>query len=425
MEHPVWYRQRRYLHFDEPLGFDKAAALVSDPAAVARHAFWPLISYEIETSKIKEDVATGELMSKDKIRNIAYAAHSDSHILSYYCSELAAKYELAISERRIGSAVLAFRSLGKNNIDFAKLAFEEISRQGDCTAIAFDITKFFDSLDHSLLKRRWRELLGASELPNDHYAVFKAIAKFSKVDRNALFLTLGISAHNPRNGGRRICEPADFRSKVRDANLINTNQEVFGIPQGTAISALLSNIYMLEFDSAALAFASEVGGAYMRYCDDMLFIVPTNASEDVQVFAETEIKKLKLDINPDKTDICDFVKVAGTNHLSTKRPLQYLGFLFDGRRILIRSAAFAKFSNRMKRAVSLAKKTMRSRNASRLASGGVERQLYLKKLYSRYSHLGGRNFLRYGYRAADVMGSKAIRGQLRPLWGRLQKIIGK
>jgi hypothetical protein len=307
------------------MGHEKAAALISDPAVVASHAFWPLISYQIETSKIREDTATGELISHGKTRQIAYAAHSDSHILSYYCRELSEKYELAIFDVGIGDAVLAFRSLGKNNVDFAKLAFDEIRRQGNCTAIALDITKFFDRLDHSLLKRRWKQLLEVNELPTDHFAVFKAITRYSKVERNKLFSALGISAHNPRKGRRRICDPADFRTKVRDSKLITTNRDPFGIPQGTAISALLSNIYMLEFDAAAVAYATKVGGKYMRYCDDMLFIVPKSVSMKVKSFAEDEIKKLRLDVNPSKTEICDFTKLAGAKNLTTTHPLQYLG----------------------------------------------------------------------------------------------------
>ena len=123
--------------------------------------------------------------------------------------------------------------------------------------------------------------------------------------------------------------------------------------------------------------------------------------------------------------MCSFSKVIGSTHLSASKPLQYLGFLFDGQRILIRSAAFAKYSNRMRRGISLAKQTMRSRNQNRVKNGLEERELFLKKIYSRYSHLGQRNFLRYGYKAAKIMGSIAIRRQLRPLWSRLQIVLAK
>lgn len=115
---PEWFRQRRYLHFDEPLSFPKAQALVSDPEAVARHPFWPLLRFTVQTSKLKYNKATGKLESRSKDRPISYAAHSDSQIFSYYCELLATRYEALIEARGLSRSVLAFRALGKSNIQF-------------------------------------------------------------------------------------------------------------------------------------------------------------------------------------------------------------------------------------------------------------------------------------------------------------------
>ncbi len=424
LDTPTWFRQRRYLHFDEPLSLHKAVALVTNPNAVAAHSFWPLIRFQIHTAKIKQDKTTGKLDWHPKDREISYAAHGDSLIFGFYAEALGKLYEAQLGQRGLDECVLAFRSLGKNNIDFAKAAFDEISARGDCVAIALDVTKFFDTIDHAQLKQRWMRLLGTSGLPRDHYAVFKALTKFSFVDRDECFAALGVSVHTPRGGGRhRLCSPADFRLRVREAGLVKVNQHWQGIPQGTAISALLSNLYMLDFDEAAHDFAKSHGGRYMRYCDDILFIMPTAKAGATESFCIAEVDKLKLAINSAKTDTCYFVKKGAG--VTCKRPMQYLGFLFDGQQILIRSAAFAKFSNRMKRGVGLAKQTMRSRNKARNAKGADEQGLYQRKILARYSHLGRRNFIRYGYTAAQLMNSKAIRRQLRPLWGRLQKAIAK
>lgn len=420
---PAWFRQRRYLHFDEPLSLLKAQSLVTDPVAVASHAFWPLLRFTVHMSKIKQDKTTGKLTNNLKIRPISYAAHSDSQIFSYYCELLTKKYEDELKRRGLGEVVLAFRSLGKSNIDFAKDAFDEIRFRGDCVAVALDITQFFDKINHAQLKLSWKSLLGVRCLAEDHFAIFRALTSYATVERDAVFTKLGISVHNPRVGRRRLCTPEEFRTIVRPAGLVVRNPNPYGIPQGTAISALLSNIYMLDFDSAAEAFAVSNGGRYMRYCDDMLFVMPPGMTTAIESFVDTQIKPLGLDINPAKTDRCAFFTSTGV--LAANKPLQYLGFLFDGQRVIIRSAAFAKFSSRMRRGVSLAKQTMRSRNKVRVGYGGEEQDLYLKKVYSRYSHLGKRNFLRYGYKAAAVMNSPSIRRQLRPLWGRLMQTIKK
>ncbi|WP_269532206.1 antiviral reverse transcriptase Drt2 [Chitinimonas sp. BJYL2] len=424
LDTPTWFRQRRYLHFDEPLSLQKAMALVTNPNAVATHAFWPLIRFNVHTTKIKQNKTTGHLDWHHKDREISYAAHSDSLIFGFYAERIGALYELHLAKQGLADCVLAFRSLGKNNINFAKSAFDEISVRGNCVAVALDVTKFFDTIDHAQLKLRWKQLLGISELPSDHFAVYKALTKFAYVDRDEVFGALGISVHNPRGNGKyRLCSPTNFRGQVRDAKLIKTNPNKCGIPQGTAISALLSNVYMLEFDAVANAFATAHGGKYMRYCDDILFVMPVELASETESFCISEIGKLELKINPDKTDTCVFTKNGAS--LVCNKPLQYLGFLFDGQQTIIRSAAFAKFSNHMKRGVSLAKQTMRSRNKAKIANGADEKTLYRRKLLSRYSHLGSRNFLRYGYKAAKVMNSKAIRRQLRPLWGRLQRAIEK
>lgn len=340
LDTPTWFRQRRYLHFDEPLSLKKATALVSDPDAVAAHSFWPLIQFKVHTAKIKQNKTTGNLDWHQKDREISYAAHGDSLIFGFYAESLGQLYEAQLADQGLGGCVLAFRSLGKNNVDFAKAAFDEISARGDCVAVALDVTKFFDTIDHAQLKQRWMRLLGTAGLPRDHYAVFRALTKFSFVDRDKSFTALGVSVHTPRGGGKhRLCSPADFRLKVREAGLVTVNPHKHGIPQGTAISALLSNLYMLDFDAAAHAFAKAHGGRYMRYCDDILFIMPPDLAGATETFCTTEIDKLELDINPSKTDICFFSK-TGAGH-TCKKPLQYLGFLFDGQQIFIRSAAFS------------------------------------------------------------------------------------
>ncbi|MFK8773750.1 MULTISPECIES: hypothetical protein [Aeromonas] len=105
------------------------------------------------------------------------------------------------------------------------------------------------------------------------------------------------------------------------------------------------------------------------------------------------------------------------------KPLQYLGFTFDGERKLIRSAALAKFSGRMKSGVRLAKKNHAKANLLEEEIGILKTPLFKRKIYERYSHLGKKNFITYGHMAAKTMKSKAIKKQLKPLWNRLTKEI--
>jgi RNA-directed DNA polymerase len=252
----------------------RAENLVTDPTAVARHAFYPLISYEITSKKLTKAPNSHKLVAKGKIRPISYAAHLDSHIYSYYAHLLSIRYEAFLTKNDLTDSILAFRQLGKNNINFAADAFSEIRRRGNCAAVALDISGFFDNLDHELLKQSWCSLLDVTRLPQDHFAVFRSITKYSRVDRSKLYRALNISTHNPRSGRYRVCTASQFRDVVRRQGLITQNPATFGIPQGTPISAILSNIYMMGFDLAMQQRIHHIGGLYYRYCDDILLIVP-------------------------------------------------------------------------------------------------------------------------------------------------------
>lgn len=418
-----WYRQRRYLHFDLPIGVQRAARIVESPSRVARHSFYPLIRFQIVSQKIRRTGDGGALEREEKSRDILYAAHVDAHIYSYYASLLSERYEQFLANHRLSDNVLAFRSLGLSNIEFAAGAFKEIAQRQKCAAVALDVSKFFDTLDHEILKRQWCELLDQVRLPSDHYNVFRSLTKFSSVDREKLYVSFGISRSNPKHERKRICMPNEFRTRVREAGLIQTNQKNYGIPQGSPISAVLSNIYMMKFDLEMRKYADNIDGVYLRYCDDILFIVPVEQRDQCAKVVAKSISDLKLHINARKTVRRTFLREGGV--LRSDKPLQYLGFTFDGQQILIRSAAFARYSNRMKRGVRLAKATCRRWNNIRTHRGASNKKLYRRKLYQRYSYLGRRNFVTYGYRAAEVMNSQAIRGQLKPLWQRLIEEIEK
>ena len=420
-KHP-WYRKRYYLHFDRPVSLKSAEKVATNPNKVAKHAFYPFISYKIISEKIYKD-SGNKLKKKLKKRPIAYASHMDSHIYAYYAYLLNIKYEDLLNKYGLSDSVLAFRALGKSNIDFAAEAFEYIKLYGDCSVVALDIKAFFDNLDHGILKNQWSELLSENKLPDDHFAIFRSLTKFATVDRVLLFECLQISQHNPKYGRKRMCTPLEFRDKVRGGGLIDIKKDSYGIPQGSPLSALLSNIYMLELDKRACDFVSRHNGKYLRYCDDILFIVPHSVGDEIEHLAVNEIGRIKLEINTDKTVVRNFNLNSGV--LCADKPLQYLGFIFDGQRITIRSSSLARYSDRMKRGVRLAKLTKLKRNRQKIGKGMPRKDLFRRKLYSRYSHLGKRNFIRYGLRAAETMESKTIKKQLKPLWGRLIEEIEK
>lgn len=414
--------------------------IVFTPKVICKHSFYPFIKYPIIVKKASKDKITNKLFLKTKVRDVAYSSHVDSHIYSYYAEMLSKHYENALQEKKLDKSVLAFRKLdGKSNIHFANDAFIYIKSKGECTAIALDFSKFFDTLDHEILKREWSSILKLKKLPDDHYSVFRSLTKYSEVNRDELFAVFNISKYNPKSEGKddghskknnkrlRVCDSLDFREKVRKAGLITSHKDNKGIPQGSPISALLSNIYMLTFDEKMKIYADSINGKYFRYCDDMLFIVPTDERDSVKAHVTNEIGHLNVEINESKTEIRDFKYVSDkicSFEGGKLKPLQYLGFLFDGTSIYLRSASLSRYSEKMKGGVRLAKKTMEKENRIRLLKGEPEQtELYKRKLHCLYTHRGQRNFLSYGYRAAKIMDSKSIKKQLKPLWKRFQIAI--
>ncbi len=346
----------------------------------------------------------------------------DSHIFAYYAWLLGQRYEDWLVESPASDAVLAYRTLGKCNIHFAVEAFSDISARGDCVAVALDVEGFFDNLDHAKLKHEMCALLGVHRLPDDWYAVFRAITKWSFVERAQAYAALRLDERVSRSERLSLCSPAEFRSTI--APLIATNKAGKGVPQGSPISALLSNVYLAQFDLQMSQLASTVGGSYRRYSDDILWIVPGDYADVVETKTHDGLADLTLELNDVKTDRVEFSR----DSRSAAR-LQYLGFEFDGCSISLRSSTLARYHQRMNRAVCAATA------ASRAHAAGDQRQIYKRRLYNTYSHLFRRklshnesatgNFVTYGLTAAHRTGSSVVRRQVARLWTHLQKALHK
>lgn len=368
---------KRYPHFDAEISLSKARELVADREKVAQNAFYPFIMYEQEWQPFRSKNPRPE----KKTRLIRYAARKDAYIFAKYRNELALPYEKKLDECGLADCVIAYRRIlkgkdsGKCNIDFAKEAFDEVISQKSCCFLALDISKFFESLDHDLLKASWRNILGVEELPSDHAAVFKAITRYAYVQRDELYRRLGFLAEKISNGKKiegyslkfdevpkKLCTNAQFRALANDKSsgkpkLINVNENPWGIPQGAPISDLLANIYMLEFDKKCHELAKMRRGIYRRYSDDILFVLPVDVPEAISV--ETKVMELvsiygaQLKIKSTKTSIVSFHSVGDQlafTHIKGKQGkngAEYLGFRFDGRKVYFRDSTVSNLFRKM------------------------------------------------------------------------------
>lgn len=424
-----WYSKvKTKPHFDLPLSRKSATSLINSFKNDEKHTFHPFIYFEL-SKKVKTPLKNGRFKLDNKPRRIFYSSHKDSYIYSYYTSVLEKLYEEKLKLNALSDNVLAYRSGQGCNITMSKGAFDEIDRQKNCVAIAVDITKFFDKINHRNLKNEWRDLLGEA-LPNDHYRIYKSLTKYSWIDRSKILESLELKS--AKNLPKPICSHEDFQSVIQP--LIKGYYKKEGIPQGSAMSALLSNIYMFELDKTLKDYAEGLQGYYRRYSDDILLILP--CEENAQELIESSIEKVretlnsrgnKLKLSEKKTVISLFKQGVwdkdynfSNNNNYNFEEFQYLGFTYNGKRKLLRHSTLSKYWGRVNKSIISSK----SIAYTRMLKGIKDHKPKKEYIYENYTHIGSRFNFYNGYlrRSSEIMNEPQIKKQLK---GHLEKIDDK
>lgn len=429
------------------------------------------VSSENEKKEISIQINDLESTFKEKInkkRPIRYASHVDGHIYAYYASQiLLPKYEEKIKEYDLDNEILAYRKVPEktegdyfyhprlNNITMARDAFKEIiKRNCDCVALAYDLKSFYDNIDHKILKQMWCLVLGTQELPPDHYNLYKSLTRYCFIDLKKVcefFLKNTVckncdcakckSPKTKKLPKILFKEAKDFREfkkwcgkgNIKKNPGLKNKVDPYGIPQGSALSALLSNIYMLSFDIDVKKFLQSKNAIYRRYCDDILIICDHEKKDEINTFLLSRIedqgKHLKIhpfeeDKRYSKSKIYDFRNKEEIE----KNPLQYLGFCFDGTSVTIRGSSLSRFYRKAHRGIiaarySAIKKLYQLFKKDKLQE--KNKKIFRRHIYELYSMKGHNNFHSYAKRAFDQMegiNNRKFQGQLK---GHLKKIVAE
>lgn len=443
MELETWFKTKKYPHIGTPItskDYNWVKDYVENFEKIRLHSFLPLIHKSIVQRKFRAaNSATilnpskkrPRILGKPKVREIYFATHLDSLILSKYNETLATAYENYIISKEFNESIVAYRKIpilkgsekNKCNIDFAKTTFEFIKNNNKkkLTAIVADVTSFFDNLNHKILKKQWTKVLNETTLPQDHYNIFKALTNIKYIEGDQLFesydktmmLKKGIpnSSHKTEfvrkkikcskffkeKGATHYCDKKEFLNN--NLNLVISKNNTKGIPQGTPISATLANIYMMEFDQEIFELVISIGGFYQRYSDDLIIICEQQYEDNIIKLIRHKIATVvDLQIEPNKTKIFRFEEVTGkftgfeideyTKIPNNNKSLEYLGFSYDGQRALIKTAGFSKFYRSMK---STFKKSASLANYSKNPS----KSLFKSRLYKRFTHRGAKRRIIY------------------------------
>lgn len=513
-----WFKIKRYPHIGLPLDVrDRHKWIepyITNPENIAKHRFLPFIHKSLTVRKFRKVYCEkdgkldpnytmeGKAVRKadKKPREIFYASHLDALIFSYYAHILSDAYEKKIREPHYDllEVVNAYRSIPVNpsiidgpnkcNIDFANDAFEFIRsyEEEEFVVIAFDISSFFDNLNHKLLRERWTEVWGNvdglknGELPPDHFNVFKNITRFSYIDIVDIFEEFKdrIITRKTRKDGSfgpikeklvkkikylrnqnaiAFCFPKDFlkvkgkllqpskTKKLKDGRVVPRN---FGIPQGSPISSVLANIYLLNFDKTVNDFVRSKG-LYRRYSDDIIVVFPKSMKSELETLVYSEIEKVSLEIQPKKTQIFHFKRNESDqlkcgqefrDEINWNKNLVYLGFEFDGEYSFLKSASLSGYYRKMKKYV------RRARYYSSKRYSKTTGELFKRRIFKKFSYKGAKrfrkwvwndkaskfeksdyynygNFLTYAKKAAENMNKNKIGGQIKRHWNILNNLI--
>lgn len=407
---------KSYAHFDDRVSLDEVWSYIIDSNNIKKHSFYPFIHYSKELTKFKNGT---EIPKK---RSICYSAHVDRYIYSYYGYILNEIYNKRVIKEGINNTAIAYRNnLKKNNIDFSKEAIDFIRKAESCYIMIGDFTNFFDNLDHVYLKERLCDLLEVKRLPDDFYAVYKNITKYSTWELKDILSYYKLPNNNfgirQLNMKKRIFNIREYRELKRQSiNNAKKNPNSYGIPQGSAISAVLSNIYMLDCDKKIKNLADKYNGLYMRYSDDIILIIPKVDYNNFKVIYDEIIdlfSSIYVSLQSEKTQFYtyDNKKLLNCNNCFNNLPngknqLSYLGFTFDGQNVTIRPKTISKYYYRMYRKISTIVKC-----------GGMSKKgkrISAENLYIKYSVKGSKsskckgNFLTYVDRANRIWEGKEL-----------------
>ena len=422
------YKDKYYIHFDVKKKHIDYERKVENIAWVGKHGFYPFIHFSMKFDKYTND-SEGNKYLKPKERDIYYSAHIDRYIYEFYGNRLNNRYNDYLKKNGINRVPIAYRNClpGKCNIDFAKEVFEFIVSSGNAYIFVGDFSKFFDNLDHKYLKEKIKTVVGTDSLDSADYAIFKNITRFSYIEADDIEKEKGKLRRDMREMDKYF-NTEEFREVKK--KFLKTNVKNYQIPQGSSISAVYANVYMIGFDKKINDYTTSKRGIYRRYCDDIILIIPMTKEEmlsgvdkAIAEFVYSVRDQIpNLDLNADKTEHFFYNNGTVEKIMGESSLINYLGFTFDGNTVRIRDKSLFKYYCRAYRKIKRVKdaKDIKAFNAGR------------KAVYKAYTHLGvGRNprehgnFLTYAYKADEIFSQSQvlksdIRNQVKRHWWKIE-----
>ena len=188
--------------------------------------------------------------------------------------------------------------------------------------------------------------------------------------------------------------------RLSDKIRIHKHNNIYGIPQGTPISAVLANIYMIKWDLLLKEWVDSKNGFYQRYSDDFIIVIPKIecSKGNLEAFINNQVKSIpKLVLQPEKQkwfevrpdEIINFEKILSENInivKSEKTRINYLGFSFDGDKVSIRDKTISRYYGKMNEAI---RSIIKQDGVTHPRNPKVKSKIIpLYRLYNQYTYKG-------------------------------------
>lgn len=155
---------------------------------------------------------------------------------------------------------------------------------------------------------------------------------YDEIDQNILIAKLESRIHDSRiinlieHALKNPTVPRNYNRKTKYKYYSHK-----GVPQGLAISNILANIYMAEYDETVSRKCT-----YFRYVDDILIFNHGHPNNCVKDYSESLLNKIGLELNKGKS----FCKEKSDT-------FEYLGYHFNIPKISVRDSTVQRFVNKL------------------------------------------------------------------------------
>lgn len=354
-----------YRHFDRPLSKNVRREIIKsilhDSDYVCRFRHLPFIEFPLTFKKYSRK---RKVYNKERI--ISLPSHHDAFLYKLYSKILYACYENYLVQKSIGDLPIAYRK-GHSNITGAKEAIDKITSQSSWI-IKGDFSQFFDNLNHDLLIKNVKKVLmvSGSSFTEDWQTLLRSLMDHRYIKLEDIEKIADKNQNKPYFSSLKKLD-----TLLKNKDLLVSKRQRLGIPQGTALSAVLANVYMIEFDKWIADYLFQYNGFYRRYSDDFIIVIPAKSVDfnegrriKEEVYSKSS-RKLSLTIKDSKTGVYYFnhekreISLFDSNvDKLRKSELNYLGFSFNGLEVNLRPKTIYKFHYRGKKATTILAENM-------------------------------------------------------------------